>query len=228
MQRSLGARFRAQAAVLLVLCAAALLWRYHLIYVQHASDERTFLATDTRFDSILFGCALALGANPMLDAPRLPRALLLYAALPAGLLLLFLAIVVRDPDFRTTLRYTVQAIGLCPVFVAAMRAPDFWAFRWLNQPLVRRLGALSYSLYLVHLVVLFAVEIPISDNKPLRAVISFALSFAIAEVINRYVEKPCARLRRRFAHATWLSSFGRNAEIPPAVTPAARNDLGYR
>ena len=49
------------------LCAAALVWRCVLVFNMHMGATRIYLATDTRVDSILFGCALAVWNNPALD-----------------------------------------------------------------------------------------------------------------------------------------------------------------
>jgi peptidoglycan/LPS O-acetylase OafA/YrhL len=208
LQRAFKDRGAAQAFVLLGVCAAILAWRYYLVLALNAPEARTFFATDTRVDSILFGCALAVGANPMLDAPRVSREVLLYVLLPAGLFLIGLTFVLRADSFRETLRYSLQGIGLSPIFVAAMREPNWGPFKWLNRPLPRRIGLLSYSLYLVHQVFLLAFidRLP-NVHQLVRASLSLVLSFVLAEAIHRIVEKPCARLRRKFAHATWLSSW---------------------
>jgi peptidoglycan/LPS O-acetylase OafA/YrhL len=208
LQRAFKGRGAAQAFVLLGICAAILAWRYYLVLALHVPETRTFLATDTRVDSILFGCALAVAANPMLDPPRISRELLLYVLLPAGVFLIGITFVVRDDSFRETLRYSLQGLGLAPIFVAAMREPSWGPFKLLNWPFARRIGGLSYSLYLVHQIFLLAFI----DRFPqvpqiVRASLALVLSFVLAEAIQRTVEKPCARLRRKFAHATWLSSW---------------------
>jgi len=53
--------------VLFAVCAVILAWRCWLVFGLGSSVERTAVGSDTRFDSILFGCALALYGNPMLD-----------------------------------------------------------------------------------------------------------------------------------------------------------------
>jgi peptidoglycan/LPS O-acetylase OafA/YrhL len=67
---------------------------------------------------------------------------------------------------------------------------------------VKRLGVLSYSLYLVHQVVLFAVEKQFVTWHPLgRGILALAVALVLSEAIQRFVEEPCARIRRRLAHA---------------------------
>jgi peptidoglycan/LPS O-acetylase OafA/YrhL len=206
LQRILPGRLRTQAAVLLGLCAAVLAWRSLLVFSLGASEVRTFIGTDTRVDSILFGCALALCENPMLDRPRMPAKLLTRLLLPLGIALLLLCFAVRATWFRETLRYSLQGIGLAPVFIMAMLEPRWGPFRFLNLKVVKRLGVLSYSLYLVHQVVLFAVEKQFVTWHPLgRGILALVVALVLSEAIHRFVEEPCARIRRRLAHAGWLT-----------------------
>jgi peptidoglycan/LPS O-acetylase OafA/YrhL len=187
---------RRQGMLLWTLCAVVLGWRCSLVYGQHAALDRTYVASDTRADSILFGCALALAGNPMLDGPsRLSEAVWKRVVLPASTLLLLVTFVYRSPAFRETFRYSLQGVALSPVFVMAVRYPDWGAFRILNLRVMSFLGVLSYPLYLVHHVLLGALGgVPLGPAA--RALIALAMSIAVAWVIHEVVEKPCARLRR--------------------------------
>lgn len=193
---------RRQAAVLWALCAVVLAWRLVLVYGLHSPPDRTYVASDTRVDSILFGCALALAGNPVLDGPsRVSEAGWKYVLLPAGVGVLLLTFVYRDPAFRETFRYTLQGIALSPVFVVAVRYPRWGLFRLFNLRVMSFLGVLSYPLYLVHHVLLGALlELPFGPVG--RALAALALSIAAAWVIHELVEKPSARLRRRLSAAT--------------------------
>jgi peptidoglycan/LPS O-acetylase OafA/YrhL len=165
------------------------------------------MGTDTRIDSILFGCALALGANPMLDRTRPTSSTLRYRLMPLAIAVLLFTFLYRAPWFRETLRYTLQGMALTPLFVLAMREPSWGLFRVLNLPFLRHLGVLSYSLYLIHHVALyfFEAQLPHLNAVP-RALLALAVSLALAEAIQRFIERPCARLRRRLAHTSWLSA----------------------
>ena len=191
---------RAQAWTLWGLCGAVLAWRCLLVFGYGVGEERTYLGSDTRFDSILFGCALAVGMNPVLDQPTGKDGTWKWVWLPLALTLLLATFVYRAPWFRETLRYTLQGIALTPVFVAAIRFPAWLPFRLLNAPPVAFLGVLSYTLYLTHQIALVAIHraMPHGDTA-VSAAVAFALSFAVAVLIHRWVEKPCARLRKRFA-----------------------------
>lgn len=186
-----------QAFVLWGLCVVVLAWRLVLVYALHADANRTYLASDTRVDSILFGCALALYANPAVDGPsRISDKVWKYGLLPASVLVLLFTFVYRDPGFRQTFRYSLQGIALGPLFVVAMRFPDWGPFRLLNLRPVSFMGVLSYSLYLVHHVLLDAIG---SVPSIPRAALALAASLAVAYTIYVVVEKPCARLRRKLS-----------------------------
>lgn len=186
-----------QAMVLLGLTGLVLAWRVVLVYGLHVDADRTYLASDTRVDSILFGCALALYGNPAIDGPsRISAAAWKWGLLPASLLVLLFTFVYRDPGFRQTFRYTLQGIALAPLFVVAMRYPDFGPFRLLNLKAVSFVGVLSYSLYLVHHVLLDAIG---GQPSLLRAVLALSASLAVSYAIYVLVEKPCARLRRKLS-----------------------------
>lgn len=188
------------AGVLLGLCALLLAWRFYLVLALHAPQDRTYVASDTRMDAILFGCILAVWHNPVLDRERsVTDRTLGLVWLPLGVAMVILSLVVRTPAFDQTLRYTLQSAGLGPFFVAAIRWHDRWPFRVFSLRPVRYVGLLSYSLYLLHDVALRLV----AENTPLPPLASAAVAFAaiivVASGLYRFVEKPCGELRRRLS-----------------------------
>lgn len=205
---------RRQALSLHLVCALVLVWRVVLVFGLRAGEARTYMGSDTRVDSILFGCALALSGNPALDGPpRLGDAVWRRVLLPTGLLLLLATFVFRAPAFRESVRYTIQGIALVPVFVVALRWPAWGPFRILNFRALTFLGILSYPLYLVHYVLLSAFEaVP---GAP-RGALVLALSVGVAWAIHELVEKPCARLRRRVERG----SVGVSERVEPALAEA--------
>jgi peptidoglycan/LPS O-acetylase OafA/YrhL len=194
---------RQKAFAFWTVCGSVLAWRCVLVFLLHADVERLSLCSDTRIDSIAFGCALAVWNNPVLDgttarieARRWPR-----AAFLAGVALLLVTFVARGPAFRETIRYTLQGIGLTPIFVSALRYPGWPIFRLLNARPMRFVGALSYSLYLVHHVVLRSVQEHLRFGGLGCALVALVVSLSLAWALQITVEKPCARLRRRLAGA---------------------------
>ena len=190
-----------QRAAFLAICCGVLAWRCILKFYFHVHNDRTYLATDTRLDSMLFGCALAVAGNPALgDRPAKPSSFLKWSLLAAALLFV-LSFTVRDDRFRETVRYTMQGIALYPLFYAAVRFPGWGVFRLLDGRLLGFVGKLSYSLYLVHGMVLALLEHWCASlGQALRGPPALAISLGVAWLIWLGIEKPAARLRRRLEH----------------------------
>ena len=190
---------RGRAISLWGVCALVLAWRCVLVFALHAGEERVSLCSDSRIDSIAFGCALALWQNPRLDKTSVRAESRLWSPvlLLASVALLLVTFLVRAPAFRETFRYTLQGIALTPIFVMAVRHPGWSVFRLLNWPVMRFVGTVSYSLYLVHHVVLEAVARYSRWSPLVDALVALAVSLAIATAMHFVVEKPCARLRHR-------------------------------
>ena len=209
---------RARAAFLWGVCLLVLAWRCALVFGAGVHMNRTYLASDTRVDSILFGCALAVFGNPALDpaSPR-RRALWLRVLLPAGVALMLASLVFRDDRFRETFRYSLQGLALYPLFVCAVQNPQLWPFRLLNHPVLRRIGELSYSLYLLHHVVIFTVQRWIPLPALLQGAIALGASLLLSTAMWRFIEQPCAKLRKRLTHRA-----PRAQPAPLAVAVGAR------
>jgi peptidoglycan/LPS O-acetylase OafA/YrhL len=191
---------RSQALALWGLCATVLLWRYYLVYVVNAVPDRTYMGSDTRVDSILFGCALAVWNNPMLDSTSRGDGFWKYLVLPASLALLLGCLLYRDDGFRETARYSIQGLALTGFFIVAIRCSTWSVFTLMNSRLMSFLGSLSYSLYLVHFAVIIGVGRLFESWHPiLLALLSFGLSVLLAWIMYVCVERPCARLRRKLS-----------------------------
>ena len=180
-----------------MLCAVAcvVVLGIRLFEVGRLSDfSEVNLWTHTRIDSILFGGLLACWNNPVIDPQnRMPGRWTSYAI---GLLLLASTFIYRDEAFRQTFRYSIQGIALFLIFNAAIRDAGF-ARRFLDTAPMRYVALLSYTLYLVHSVVLSAA-------RPLEEGIGFiparlgalAVSFAIAWMVYLTIERPLGNWRR--------------------------------
>ncbi|MHC5594522.1 MAG: acyltransferase family protein [Nostoc sp.] len=200
--RKLRVSSRGQMLIFWGLCLAVLVWRCILVYGFRVSELHITCSTDTRIDSILFGCALAVSGNPALDAQYFPNKLWKSFFLPAGIIVIILSCLSRSSEFRETIRYTIQGIALYPVFISAIRFPNWGLFAVLNLKWMRFLGALSYSLYLVHYSVLFFVWKNMPQlNKVVQAGISLLISFGLAYLIYQFIELPVGQLRKKFSRA---------------------------
>lgn len=186
-----------QVSTLLLICAGVLVWRIVLIDGYHVFWNRVYTGTDTRLDSILFGCVLAIGFNPVIDnVDRLSRRQWTLVAGTAVAVLL-ISIAMRGEPFRQTFRYSIQGLALMPVFVYVIRFSDSGMTRFFDTKLLVHIGDLSYALYVTHYTVMFSVQKWITVDPFLTVTITLAVSYGIARIIRILVEKPVARMRDR-------------------------------
>lgn len=184
---------------LVLLLGAILAWRFYRVLVWQDSDWVIYFATDTRFDSLLYGCLLAIAQYRMPDFDRRLRGpLAMYAIVIAALLVLLFTLAWRDELFRATWRYSLQGLALMPIFHFAVTRPDALIFRPLNWPLVRQIGVWSYTMYLCHFVILNALIY--NGIAPMGSLSLFGLtlllSCAWSALVYYGAEKPLHPLRR--------------------------------
>ena len=189
-----------QAMVLSALCILALAWRCVLHFYFGSASVRTYYGSDTRFDSILFGCILAIIANPVLkDRWHLWLLRQMKWMLPTAFGALAVSLLFRSEGFRETLRYTVQALALMPLFAAAIHYQGAMAVRLLNLPWVRFIGVLSYALYLCHHLILEFIGRAWSVGPVATGIIALAASLCFAVAVHYLIERPATRLRKRLS-----------------------------
>jgi peptidoglycan/LPS O-acetylase OafA/YrhL len=132
-----------------------------------------------------------------------PRSAWFFVA-AAGLFLANAEWISRDqpiPGVRAVV--TVGATLIVLLFVQCRSA------KWLGDTAVAQwLGRVSFSLYLVHLpIILAGVTLLRSVSLPLALTVSVAVSFVVAELFHRYVERPSHRLSIAAGRAVerWIS-----------------------
>jgi peptidoglycan/LPS O-acetylase OafA/YrhL len=151
--------------------------------------------THYRLDSIGFGVVLAITCET-----ERGRRFIHAAAHPtkagAALLIILGCLLIRDPWFRETLRYTLLG-GAITVIVAAILFGQHYGFiqALLNSAVLTWIGRLSYSLYVWHGGVAFFMP---TYNLPewQHASLCLLTSFAIATLSYYAVEQPFLQLRK--------------------------------
>jgi peptidoglycan/LPS O-acetylase OafA/YrhL len=187
-------------------CVVILAWRIYLVHFPDFVTYRTYYASDTRIDSIIYGCILAIVMNPLRDVHHdtlrhdtMSLGQWAIVATAAGTLLLTL--LYRDTAFRETVRYSLQGLALMPLFYFAIRFSDNQLFRHLNSRLAIMLGTYSYAIYLIHYVVIRSI----ATNAPAIAAkflivfpTALLVSIAYAAAVDRFVDRYFRQLRRKF------------------------------
>jgi peptidoglycan/LPS O-acetylase OafA/YrhL len=210
-----GATRQRLAAWLLGTCGLVLLWRCYLVYALDVPHDRTYMATDTRIDSILFGCVLALWGNPILDPSRISESMWKKLLLPLSIGGLLLSFAVGDRAFREAFGYTLQGLCLFSVFVVAVRYPTWGVMRLLNTAPARWIGLLSFAIYLIHPSMLVIARETVGLSFFPLTLAATALTLAGASILYYGIERPLGRLRRRFSAA--------DGPAQPAASDPARS-----
>jgi len=183
-------------------CLVVLAWRIHLVQSPDFVPERTYYASDTRIDSIIYGCILALVMKAEQQPYRLSTMSQFQWVVLAGAAgALLLTLLYRDPTFRETIRYSIQGLALMPLFYFAVRFSCNRLFRKLNLPWAATLGTYSYAIYLIHYVVikLIAKNVPVLAAQSLILFpTALLISIAYAAVVDRFVDRYFRRLRRKY------------------------------
>lgn len=193
---------------LLLLTCIVVIWRSYL-HFDGASSDLIYMRSDTRIDSILYGSLLTL----ILSSPY-AATWVKYLSNPllfvCGIIVILISFIIRDDNFRDTIRYTVQGIALFPILTTICFSKRLtWLTQLLEWRPFREIGAWSYSLYLFHPIAILIAEMmwgPGSLGKstlPLNQYLGFVITAAplafIFAITSYYcVEKPVMRLRHRF------------------------------
>jgi peptidoglycan/LPS O-acetylase OafA/YrhL len=189
---------RGIARILLAVCGLVLLWRACLVYFLGYGHDYTYVATDTRLDSLLYGCILGVWSNPAMDREQKTFGKGTWLALLAvSFVILMFTFVYRSESFREVFRYSLQGIGLFSIFYCAVRFHHWKAFAWLETRPMRALGLISYTFYLVHVPVLLLVKKYVALPMYPRAAIGFVITVALSAAMYFFVERHMAALRRR-------------------------------
>lgn len=186
-------------------CVAALAWRCMAVKIGLPSGY-TYVASEARIDSIAYGCLLALLSRR--DAWRTFWTQNWIAVQLVGVALLAASLLIRDPFFRDTFRYSIQGLGMCFALAGLLQVrPGNAALQLLEAPPLVWMGRMSYGAYLWHLELSHIHErfFPdmFQDNSPLTmrfvyAAIATAAAFSAGYLSYRFVGKPMLSLRRRF------------------------------
>lgn len=167
------------------------------IYANEPSSTsiRTFAGLDTRADSLLMGCLLAIvvGRLPKLAAPGMATMMCVLAITALGCLVLFLEVDDSQGRFVNLGGYTVIALlSALLIFGLVSNQAGVIAVA-LSVPPIVWLGRRSYSLYLWHLPLFSRFH---DHPTPASVALCVTGSIALAELSYRFVEMPFLRLKR--------------------------------
>jgi peptidoglycan/LPS O-acetylase OafA/YrhL len=131
-----------------VLAAFAIV-RRSLLLAQGASVSYLYNAFDTRFDNLAVGCLVALAADTR-TIEAVAETLAQRVWYPLVTLAALLASRNLPATYHYTAGFTVNALLLAVLIVQLLQLHGSRLWSWLEHPVTRYLGAISYPMYLYH------------------------------------------------------------------------------
>lgn len=189
---------RRALAVVVGICALILAWRTFGVVQEVIEPGWAYEASDTRMDSVLWGCAFAMFCNPYFETERSARLDQPWLGALAGAVLVGSQLY-QAHWYTHTVRYTLQCLCFFPLFAMAIRRSTSLPFSVLGrQPLIW-LGTISYGLYLYHHVVIEVLEHHTSLTRLPLLGATLGISLPICWLSYRFIEAPAGLLRKRFS-----------------------------
>ena len=184
----------------LALCAIALFWRLFTYYGTDFPRDYNYFATETRMDSILYGCLLSLLLHVRSNGNWKQKLTGWHPTLSAGFILLC-CFVLRDEGMRQTLRYSYQGFAL---FILILNLyyfrPLSFAFAVLELRVLKWIGQLSYGLYLWHIPAMYVCNhyFGLAEGSLSFALTAIALTIIVSAISYYGLEQYVVSLRKRF------------------------------
>ncbi len=192
--------FKQVAGTLAGVCFVLLAWRLVAVRLIPFGEEWCYRTTDSRMDSIIWGCILACVEQVPKWRAFLTRANLEQLLAPLGLALLIGTFIFHDSGHMTT-RFTLQAIGLLPLVFYVTHYAETPVARFLNLRLLVHLGTLSYGLYLIHYPIIQLIRAHVRTSEPILWVLCAVATYLAALVMHWTLERPFETIRARLRKA---------------------------
>jgi peptidoglycan/LPS O-acetylase OafA/YrhL len=196
-------------AILAVIVAAVAAWRSFLYLDRHVSTAYVYNAFDTRCDELAVGCFLAFCAGQAWFL-QFARAVSRFAVLPlVTVILLIISRLGISAAYHYSIGFTLDALLVMVLLVQVLLLHRHPMWAWLQHPVVRYLGTISYPLYLWHAWAL-GVGRWLHPLPPAgQFIVGVASCIAVATGSYFLIEKPFLTLKKRFS------------PVPRAALPAA-------
>jgi peptidoglycan/LPS O-acetylase OafA/YrhL len=202
--------FTSRTKAIIIACSVIIclpFWRF-IIYMMSDSNISVYrfaYSPDTRMDTIIIGCLIAL---IMVDANANKAAKKWFShasVFVAGIIIIAGAIILSEQSkfFMSTIGYTLIAAGVSVILLFALSNPDHSVNRFIATKPLQIIGRLSYALYLWHPAslgiankVAYHTDIHWQGIVQVVAYVGIAFTCAIASYF--LVERPFLHLKDRY------------------------------
>lgn len=185
-----------------------------------------------RLDAILWGALAALMFDRWSIPVRIRRAGMVTAAVTVATLIGTRALSVLPPPSFPGVTLGFSALGIAAAFLVLelAAAPRTWLARALEWRPLRRIGQVSYGMYLLHIQIIDLggwLMLQGESRKPtlpafFSACVLFAvLTFVVAWITYQIVEKPFLRIKSRYFDSSPPRRHPRRPSSPPPTRGAA-------
>lgn len=173
--------------IIVGLIIAVTIWRGYLVLDTGRVDpQRTYLSFDTRFDTLLVGCLLAVA--PLQWARRVAAR---FPTIPLVILAMLTLAIHWESRVVNLAGFTLIAALAAWLTLGAMTGNhDGLLRRLLRCGPVEYLGRISYGVYLWHLPIALALATQLPSDSLRLLALTCVLSVSIAAVSYHWVERP--------------------------------------
>jgi len=183
--------------VTIIFCCMA--WRSLAYTYFQLGAPYVYNAFETRADSLAMGCLLAV----LLQKQSVRKLVDKGTAMPIVSVLAFVLILWLHTQgtliYRYTIGYTISSLLAAFLLTQLMALSVRGIWQFLENPVIRYIGIISYPIYLWHVRCLELTE-KIGISEPwLKTLIGTLISIAVASGSYYLIEKPFLRLKRHFA-----------------------------
>jgi peptidoglycan/LPS O-acetylase OafA/YrhL len=184
--------------ILIGIIIAVVVWRSYPYLIREVGAAYVYNAFDTRCDTLAIGCLLAFPAGEQ-GLTQWLGAIATKAWMPlVTAVVLYISRVLAPANYHYSVGFTVDAILMALLIVQLMQLTSRSAWSWLNHPVTRFFGAISYPRYLYHGWGMSIATHLGHHGVGITTVLAIAASTCLACGSYYCVERPFLRLKRRF------------------------------
>lgn len=204
-----------------IVALAAIGWRSWLFLGTLADVSYVYNAFDTRLDSLAVGCLLALAIDYK-NVTAVAEWCGKRSWFPiVTLLLLLTSRALLGRTYHYSIGLTIDSLLVAILIVQVLQLHGTRPWRWLEWPVVRYIGAISYPMYLYHAWGASLGRRVAGNSELLDFAAGVVATIILASVSYYVIERPFLKLKRRRASESRADDFPSSHPQPSVVLAAS-------